>query len=73
MNINKAMDKAYENLTLNELVELPISALEGISEKGGEALSKYFKVKTIKDLAELKVIKRAQSIVSLAEAEEQLN
>jgi len=31
MNLNKALDKAYENKTFKELAESPVDALAGIS------------------------------------------
>jgi hypothetical protein len=69
MNINKAVDKAFEGKTLKELAESPVHALSGVTERDAEYLKKAFKVKTIKDLAKLKVVLRAQAIVNLAETE----
>ena len=70
MNINKCVDKAFEKKTLKELVNAPVSALQGVSEGDEELLKKAFKVKTIKDLANLKYVKWAQAICTLAEGEE---
>jgi nucleotidyltransferase/DNA polymerase involved in DNA repair len=70
MNINKAVDKAYEKKTLKEMANAPVDALEGIGPAGAEALNKFFQVKTVKDLANLKYVKWAQAIVDLAESEE---
>ncbi len=70
MNINFALDKAYETKPLQELVNAPVAALQGVSEGDAELLKKAFNVKTIKDLANLKYIKWAQAIVTLAETEE---
>ncbi len=70
MNINFALDKAYETKPLQELVDAPVAALQGVSEGDAELLKKAFNVKTIKDLANLKYIKWAQAIVTLAETEE---
>jgi hypothetical protein len=70
MNINKAVDKAYEGKSLKELVNAPVDALQGVSEKGAELLQEAFNVKTIGDFAKLKYVKWAQAIVTLAETEE---
>lgn len=70
MNVNKAVDKAYENLSLKELAEAPVDALQGVSAKDAEALKNAFNVKTIRDLANLKYSKWARAIVALADQEE---
>ena len=70
MNINKALDKAYEGKSFKELVDAPVAALAGVTDKDGELLNEAFKVKTIGDLAKLKYVKWAQAIVELAGQEE---
>ena len=70
MNINKALDKAYEEKSLSELVNAPVDALQGVSEGDAKLLLEAFNVKTIGDLANLKYVRWAQGIVSLAESEE---
>ncbi|WP_411824589.1 hypothetical protein [Leptospira sp. 'Mane'] len=70
MNINKAVDKAYEKKTLKEIADAPVDALSGVSEGDAELLKKAFNVKTVKDLANLKYVKWAQAIVALADTEE---
>ncbi|MDF3030563.1 MAG: hypothetical protein K0R03_1121 [Moraxellaceae bacterium] len=69
MNLNKALDKAYEGKSLQELAAAPVVALAGVSEADAEALQKAFGVKTIRDLAELKFVRWAQGIVALADTE----
>lgn len=70
MNINKALDKAYETKSLKEIADAPIDALEGVSTTDAELLQKAFNVKTIRDLANLKYVKWAQAIVALADTEQ---
>jgi hypothetical protein len=70
MNINKAVDKAYESKSLKEIADAPVSALQGVSEDDAKLLAQAFKVKTVKDLAKLKYVKWAQAIVALSETEE---
>ena len=70
MNINKALDKAFETKSLKEVADAPVDALQGVSENDAKLLKEAFNVKTIRDLAELKYVKWAQGIVALADTEE---
>jgi hypothetical protein len=70
MNINKAVDKAFEGKSLRELASAPVSALQGVSENDAKLLLEAFNVKTIGDLANLKYVKWAQAIVALADTEQ---
>jgi hypothetical protein len=69
MNLNKALDKAYENKTFKELAESPVDALAGISANDAKLLALAFGVKTVRDLANLKYSKWARAIVTLADQE----
>jgi len=69
MNINKLVDKRYEKLSLKELVKAPVDAIQGVSEGDAELLKQAFNVKTIGDLANLKYVKWAQALCTLAEGE----
>lgn len=69
MNIDFALDKAYEGKSFKELVDAPVAALAGVSDKDAELLKAAFGVKTIGDLAKLKYVKWAQAITNLAETE----
>ena len=69
MDINKAVDKAYEKMSFKELANAPVSALQGLSEGDAEKLKDAFKVKTVKQLANLKFVKWAQAIVTFSELE----
>ena len=68
MEISSILDKAYENKPLKELVDAPVSALQGVSEGDAQKLKEAFNVKTIKDLAKLKYVRWAQAIITLAES-----
>ena len=70
MNINNALDKAYKEKTLKELLSAPIASLRGISDKGAEDLQKILKIKTIEDLANNKYFQWAVAIKTLAASEE---
>jgi hypothetical protein len=70
MNLNKALDKAYETKNFKELADSPVDALAGISASDAKLLAAAFGVKTIRDLANLKYTKWARAIVTLADQEE---
>ena len=70
MNLNKALDKAYESKSLKELADAPVDAPAGVSENDAKLLKEAFNVKTVRDLANLKYVKWAQAIVTLADTEQ---
>jgi predicted RecB family nuclease len=70
MNINFAIDKAYEGKSFRELADSPVSIISGISQKDAQLLEQAFGVKTIRDLARLKQVRLAQAIIALAESEQ---
>jgi hypothetical protein len=70
MNINKAVDKAYENKSITEVLDAPLSAFQGLSERQAELLTKSFRVKTIRKLGQLKVFHKAMVIYFMALSED---
>nr|WP_320025817.1 hypothetical protein [uncultured Acetobacterium sp.] len=70
MNINKALDKAFESKTLKEILDAPVSALAGVSENDGKLLEEAFGIKTVGDLGKNKYFLWAQSISNLSATEE---
>ena len=70
MNLNKALDKAYESKSLKELADAPVDALAGVSENDAKLLKEAFNVKTVRDLANLKYVKWAQASVTLSDTEQ---
>lgn len=69
MNITNALDKAYADKSLNELLTAPVDALKGVSEGDAVALKQAFNITTIGDLANCKYFHWAQSIQTLAATE----
>jgi predicted RecB family nuclease len=69
MNINKALDKAYEGKSLKELCDMPLAGFEGLTDESAKHLEKLG-VKTVRDLAEWKFVLWAQGIVALSKVEE---
>lgn len=69
MNIDTIVDDAFSAKCFRDLVEAPVSALRGVSDKDARALGQAFGVVTIGDLAELKYVKWAAAIKTLAAEE----
>jgi len=69
MNINKFLIKKYEQKPLRDVVNAPVDAIAGISEGDARLLKEAFNVKTVFDLANLKYVKWAQAICTLADGE----
>lgn len=62
------LDKAYEDKSLQEVLDAPVSALAGVSEGDADALKQAFNVKTVHDLGRNKYFKAAYALVALHEA-----
>lgn len=69
MNIDTIVNKQFHGKSFAELVDAPISALCGIGEKEAAALTEALGVKTIGELASLKVVNYAFAIKVLAGCE----
>jgi hypothetical protein len=69
INLNKALDKAYEGKSLKELVNMPLSGFEGLTDEHQKHLAKLG-LETVSDLANWKFVAWAQTIVTLAKTEE---
>lgn len=72
MNINKGVDKAYENLTFHEIAQAPVAALQGISEQAGETWA-HMGVKTVQDLGTWKYCEWAEAIQTASKYEQDLS
>lgn len=69
MNISTIVDTEYENKSFRAIANAPISALNGVSKSDAAALQKAFGVNTVRELAELNIVRWAQAIVTLAQDE----
>jgi predicted RecB family nuclease len=69
MNIDKALDKAYEGKHFRELADAPVAALAGVTEADAKRLEEAFGIKTVRDLANNKYFKWARAIVIAADLE----
>ena len=70
MNINKALDKAYESKSLAEILDSPVDAIAGVSAGDAVKLKEAFGINTVRDLANNKYFRWAQAIAALEKAEE---
>lgn len=69
MNIKDMVVKKYEDKPLSEIAEAPVFALQGVSKGDAKLLNEAFRVKTVKDLANLKFFDWARQIVDGGEDE----
>jgi hypothetical protein len=65
-DLTKLVDKAYQDKTLDELVDAPVSALAGVSEKDAKLLKEAFQIVTVGDLGNNPYFRTAQALVTLA-------
>ncbi|MEU5693135.1 hypothetical protein [Actinosynnema sp. NPDC020468] len=64
-NLDKALDKQYENLTLSEVLDAPVAGLAGVSDSDAEKLREAFNIKTVRDLGANKYFRAAAALVDL--------
>lgn len=64
--LDKALDKAYEGNSLEELLDTPVAALARVSDGDAEHLAAAFGIKTVQDLGTNKYFVLAQALVALA-------
>jgi hypothetical protein len=63
-DLDKVLDKAYENLSLPEVLDAPVAALAGLTDTHGEALA-ALKIRTVGDLGRNKYIRWAVAMADL--------
>lgn len=61
-DVGKFLDKAYEGKDFGDLVDAPVSALQGVSDGDAEHLKAAFGITTIRELATNKFVLWAQAI-----------
>ena len=66
-DLDKILDKAYEEKSLSELVDAPVEALSGVSEGDAQLLKDAFNITTVGDLGRNKYFRAAAALVDLAE------
>ncbi|MFD1148730.1 hypothetical protein [Saccharothrix hoggarensis] len=65
VNLDKQLDKAYEELELSKILDAPVAALAGVSAGDAEKLAAAFNIKTVRDLGTNKQFKVAAALVAL--------
>ena len=68
LNLNKLVDKAYNDQSIAAILAAPPSALLGLTPKHDEMLAEL-KIKTVADLGNWQHAVHAQALVTLADAE----
>lgn len=66
VGLGKALDKAYESKSLDELLDAPVAALAGVSDGDAEHLAAAFGIKTVRDLGTNKYFTLAHALVALS-------
>jgi hypothetical protein len=66
VNLDKGLDKAFENVSLEELLQAPPSALAGLTERHDQVLAETFGIKTLADLGSNKYFALAGALVALS-------
>ena len=68
VNLDALLDKAWENKPLSEVLEAPVSALQGVSDGDAEHLKQAFNITTVADLGRNKYFRAASLLAGLADA-----
>ena len=68
IDLATALDKAYEDKSLKDILDASPSALAGVTEDDAAALEKAFNIKTIRQLGSNKFFSVAAALVALEEA-----
>lgn len=66
VDLTKALDKAWEDKSLDEILAAPPSALAGLTERHDAALADALGIKTIADLGSNKYFALAGVLVALS-------
>ncbi|WP_405096078.1 hypothetical protein [Micromonospora sp. NBC_01412] len=64
-DLTKLVDKAYQDKTLAELVDAPVSALAGVSDGDAKLLKDAFDITTVGDLGRNPYFHTASALVAL--------
>ena len=67
VNLDKGLDKAWEDKTLDEILAAPPSALAGLTERHDQILADGLGIKTIADLGSNKYFALAGVLVALGQ------
>ena len=65
--LTKLLDREFEDVTLEQIVNAPVSALAGVSAGDAKLLQDAFNIKTVGDLGRNKYFRAAVTLSELAE------
>jgi len=65
--LSEKFDKSFEDKSLEELAQAPVSALQGVSDSDAQKLQEALNIRTVKDLGTNKFFLWAQAVAKLAE------
>jgi hypothetical protein len=68
VDLDKALDKAYEGSSLKEILDASPAALAGVTDKDAELLAQAFNIKTVRQLGGNKFFAVASALVALETA-----
>jgi hypothetical protein len=71
MNIHSIINDSHHDKCFRELVKEPVTVLRNVNQRQADALRDAFGINTIGELAELKLVKWARAIRTMASAEEE--
>jgi hypothetical protein len=66
VNLAKKLDKAYENKSIEEVLDAPVSALAGLTAEHAKQLEAALGIKTVRDLGSNKFFAVAGVLVALS-------
>jgi len=65
LNLDKGLDRAYEDKSLAEILDAPPSALAGLTERHDAALKELFDIDTVRELGSNRHFALAGVLVAL--------
>lgn len=66
-NLAKLVDKEYQDKSVAELVDAPVAALAGVSDRAASHLKEALGIKTIGELGRSQYFRTARALVELAD------
>jgi hypothetical protein len=68
VDLEKALDKAYESKSLGEILDASPAALAGVTDADAKHLEEAFNIKTVRQLGSSKYFAVAAALVALEQA-----
>lgn len=68
VDLEKSLDKAFEDKSLKDILDASPAALAGLTDKHAEILAESFHVKSIRELGTNKFFRLAAALVALENA-----